>query len=92
MVVPYLLTVGAEFRGGRADSAPTLDEIHPYDEGAASRVVRFNPVVTMRMISAVVRGRPTKSLKMKLRWPKREKGSAKAQSEKGDAEASSSVR
>ena len=49
----HLLTVGAEFRGGRADSAPTLDEIHPYDESAASRDVRFNPVVTVRMIPAI---------------------------------------
>ena len=90
----HLLTVGAEFRGGRADSAPTLDEIYPYDESAASKVVRFNPVVTMRMIPAVGRGWPTKSLKMKLWWPNlmSENGTAEAQSEKGDVEASSSVR
>ena len=32
-----------------------MDEIHPYDESAASRVVWFNPVVTMRMIRLVAR-------------------------------------
>ena len=77
----HLLTVGAEFRGGRADSAPTLDEIQPYDESAASRVVRFSPVVSVKMIPAVGKGRPTKTM-MKLRWPLSEKGSAEAQSEK----------
>ena len=44
----HLVTIGAEFRGGRADSAPTLDEIHTYDErSAASKEVRFDPVVTI---------------------------------------------
>jgi hypothetical protein len=76
----HLLTVGAEFRGGRADSAPTLDEIQPYDESAASRVVRFSPTVLVKTIPAVGKGRPTKTMK-KLRWPKE---SAEAQSEAKD--------
>ena len=76
----HLLTVGNEFRGGRADGAPILDEIHPFDESAASRVARFSPIVSMMMIPAVGKGRPTKSLK-KLRWPESEKSSAEAQSE-----------
>jgi hypothetical protein len=80
----HLLTVGAEFRGGRADSAATLDEIQPFDESAASRVVRFSPVVSVKMIPAVGKGRPTRTM-MKLRWPLSEKGSAEAQSEKDDS-------
>jgi hypothetical protein len=40
LLAQHLLTVGAEFRGGRADSTPTSDEIQLYDESAASRVVR----------------------------------------------------
>ena len=80
----HLMTVGPEFRGGRADSAPTLDEIQLYDESAASRVVRFSPVVSVKMIPAIGKGRPTKTMK-KLRWPVSEKGSAEAQSEKDDS-------
>ena len=56
----HLLTVGAEFRGGRADSAPNLDQIQPYDESTASRVVRFSPTVLVKMIPAIGKGRPTK--------------------------------
>ena len=75
----HLLTIGAEFRGGRADSAPTLDEIHTYDErSAVFKEVRFDPVVTIMRIPAVGKGRPTRSLTTKLKWPK-------SMSEKGDA-------
>ena len=54
----HLVTTGAEFRGGRADSAPALDEIHTNDGKR--------------------KGRPTRILKTKLKWPK-------SMSEKGDA-------
>ena len=75
----HLVTIGAEFRGGRADSAPTLDEIHTYDDrSAASKEVRFDPVVTMMKIPAVGKGRPTGSWRTKLKWPK-------CMGEKGDA-------
>ena len=75
----HLATIGAEYRGGRADSAPTLDEIHTYDErSAASKEVRFDPVVTMMKIPAVGKRRPTRSSRTKLKCPK-------SMSEKGDA-------
>ena len=75
----HLVTIGAEFRGGRADSAPTLDEIHTYDErSSASKEVRFDPIVTMMTIPAAGKGWPTRSSRTKLKWPK-------SVSEKGDA-------
>ena len=64
----HLTTVGVEVRGGRADSAPTLDEIPPYDESAAFKEVRFDTIVKVRSIPAVGRGKPTKGFR-KLRWP-----------------------
>ena len=65
----HLATVGVEVQGGRACSAPTLDEIHPYDESAASKEVRFDTVVRMKLIPAVGRGRSAKNVR-KLRWPR----------------------
>jgi hypothetical protein len=62
-----LATVGVEVRGGRADSAPTLDEIQEYTESAAFKEVRFSGVVRVRPIPAVGRGRPTKG-HTKLKW------------------------
>ena len=63
----HLATVGVEVRGGRADSAPTLDEIQEYTESAAFKEVRFSGVVNVRPIPAVGRGRPTKG-HTKLKW------------------------
>ena len=64
----HLMTIGVEFRAGRADSAPTLDEIRPYDESTASKRVRFDADVKVRSIPAVGHGKPVKSLR-KSRWP-----------------------
>ena len=62
-----------------------MDEIHNYDESAAFKELRLDPIVTMLKILAVGKGRPTRSLKMELRCPK-------PMSENSDVEASSSVR
>ena len=72
------MTIEAEFRGGRADSAPALNEIHTCDESAAFKEVRFDLVVTMLKFPADRKGKPIRSLKEKLKW-------AKPMSEKGGA-------
>ena len=63
----HLATVGVEVRGGRADSAPTLDEIQVYSESAAFKEVRFNGCIEERSIPAVGRGRPVRRV-TKLKW------------------------
>ena len=60
-------TVGVEVRGGRADSAPTLDEIQVYSDSVASGGVRFNAVVEVRMIPAVGKGKPVIKIN-KIKW------------------------
>ena len=54
----HVVTVGVEVRGGRADSAPTLDEIEMYSDSVASGGVRFNGNVEVRRIPSVGKGRP----------------------------------
>ena len=64
----HLVTVGAEVRGGRAESAPTLDDIQMYSDSVASgKLVRFNGIVEIKRIPAVGRGRPVSGFK-RLRW------------------------
>ena len=63
----HLGTVGVEVRGGRADSAPGLDEIQRYSDSVASGGVRFNAVVEVRMIPAIGKGKPVGKIK-KTKW------------------------
>ena len=64
----HLATIGAEVRGGRAESAPTLDEIQMYSDSVASgKLVRFNCIVEVKKVAAVGRGRPVSGFK-RLRW------------------------
>ena len=63
----HLGTVGVEVRGGRADSAPGLDEIQMYSDSVASNGVRFSPVVEVRTIPATGKGRPIRHIK-KIKW------------------------
>ena len=49
----HVATVGLEFRGGRADSAPTLDAVEAYTEKDVLKRVRFHGTVSMQDIEAV---------------------------------------
>ena len=63
-------TVGLEFRGGRADSAPNLDSVvEAYTSKWIEKSVRFNPLVEMRQVASVGKGlKITKASKTK--WKK----------------------
>ena len=47
-----MATVGLEVRGGRADAAPTLDNIEAYTEGWLNKRVRFHGKIVIVPIEA----------------------------------------
>ena len=53
----HVATVGMEMRGGRADSAPTLDSVEAYTEGIIKKSVRFHGKISVVEISARGAGR-----------------------------------
>ena len=53
----HLKTVGMISRGGRAESAPTIDSIETYTEGWVNKRVRFHGKVGVMLIPFIGRGR-----------------------------------
>jgi hypothetical protein len=56
----HLTTVGLEHRGGRAQSAPGLDEISPFTISEKIKKVRFHGGIGVREVAAVGLCRPTR--------------------------------
>ena len=52
----HVETIGLEFRGGRADSAPSLNSVEAYTEEWREKVVRFDPLVEVRKNAAEGKG------------------------------------
>ena len=63
----HVATVGLEFRGGRADSAPTLDSVETYTEGLVWKRVRFHGTVSVQHIESVGKGRRVNG-REKTKW------------------------
>jgi hypothetical protein len=51
----HIATVGLEIRGGRADSAPTLNSVELYTEIDKTKKVRFHAIIGIRNIPSVGR-------------------------------------
>ena len=53
----HIATVGLEFRGGRAESAPELNTlVTAYTERWVEKMVRFDPLVRMKSVESVGKG------------------------------------
>ena len=52
----HVETIGLEFRGGRAEAAPSLNSVEAYTEEWREKVVRFDPLVEIRQIAAEGKG------------------------------------
>jgi hypothetical protein len=65
----HVATVGLEFRGGRADSAPTLDAVEAYTERTIVKRVRFHGTVSIKTIEAIGECRKVVSA-VKTKWRK----------------------
>ena len=63
----HVETVGLEIRGGRADSAPGLDNVEPYTEMNKMKKVRFHAVICVRHIPSVGRCVSLREVK-KTKW------------------------
>ena len=59
--------IGAEARGGRADSAPTIDNVEPFTIQEATKNVRFHGSIAIREIPIVGKARPTAEAR-RTRW------------------------
>ena len=77
----HLQCIGAEFRGGRADSAPTIDSVEPFTVCETLKRVRFHGSIGFRNIAAIGKQRPTSSAR-RTRW---RSTTAKLQEAGGDA-------
>ena len=65
----HVETVGLEIRGGRADSAPGLDNVEPHTETNKTKRVSFHAIVSIRHIPSV--GKCTslsEAKRTKTRW------------------------
>ena len=69
----HVATVGMEFRGGRADSAPELNLVEAYTERWCEKVVRFNPVVEMKGVASEGKGLKVSRAKQTRRWSEEER-------------------
>ena len=63
----HLATVGLEYRGGRSEIAPKLNNIEAYTEELAVRKVSFKPVVDIKYIASVGLGLKV-SRSSRTRW------------------------
>ena len=63
----HLKVIGAEARGGRAESAPTIDSVEPYTIVEIQKKVRFHGSIGFKYIEASGRQRPTASAR-RTRW------------------------
>ena len=52
----HMSTIGLEFRGGRAESAPSLNSVEAYTEELREKFVRFDPLVEIKHIPAEGKG------------------------------------
>ena len=67
LISQHLTTLGAITREGRAEAAPNFDLVIPYTEKWHLKRVRFDPVIKIRNIEVVGKGRPVReSVKMKF--------------------------
>ena len=67
----HLKTVGLESRGGRAESAPELNNVVPYTESKISRRVRFNAMIEFHKIPSVGKARSLpKAGALRAHWQK----------------------
>ena len=62
----HMEVVGVEVRGGRADSAPTLDNVEPYTSSVVEKKVRFHGIIRIREIPSVGRQKPVRGAKKTL--------------------------
>ena len=63
-----LNTVGLEARGGRADSAPTLDRLEPHTDEWKYKRVKFHGMIQILRIPSVGRGRPVIKKMRDTKW------------------------
>ena len=65
----HIATVGMEARGGRADSAPTIDSVEAYTEGWLNKRVRFHGKISIVHIPFVGAGRKvSRKSSEKTKW------------------------
>ena len=64
----HLTTVGLEARGGRADSAPTLDQLEPHTDEWKYKRVKFHGILKIIKIPSVGLGWPVKKKVKDTKW------------------------
>ena len=63
----HMQTIGVEIRGGRASSAPTIDNVEPFTNRIVEKKVRFHGKIEIKHIASVGLGRPVRNAK-RTRW------------------------
>jgi hypothetical protein len=63
----HMETIGVEVRGGRASSAPTIDNVEPFTTRVVEKKVRFHGSVGIKYIASVGLGKPVKGAR-RTRW------------------------
>lgn len=64
----HIETVGLEFRGGRAESAPGLNSVKAYTEEWREKLVRFDPLVEVRHVAAKGKGLKVNRRSTRASW------------------------
>ena len=67
----HLEAIGVEIRSGRAESAPTLDNVEPYTIQKIEKIVKFSGKIELWNVPSVGLGKPVRRA-VKTRWKQKD--------------------